>query len=67
MSCVARVWDNGDMTDCGKKTQHEESLYCNNCRARLLLHHRYKITRLSSEVAKHQGMVNQLEREAQRR
>jgi DNA-directed RNA polymerase subunit RPC12/RpoP len=67
MSCIARVWDNGDMTDCGKKTQHEANLYCNNCRSRLLMHHRDKIARLTEDLAAHESTVKELLREAERR
>lgn len=65
MSCVNRVWDNGDMDSCGKTTAPDNK-YCKGCRTRLLLHHREETVRLRIKLTEHRAARRELLQEAKR-
>jgi len=43
MSCKVRVWDNGDMTDCGKASHRPGSQYCSD-------HHKQRLESVSEAI-----------------
>jgi len=65
MSCIARVWDNGDMTDCGNKTAPGNQ-HCIRHIRDLMAHHLEEIRKLQAQIGKHEEAVRELAQELNR-
>ncbi len=66
MTCINKVWDNGDTTSCDLPTGHPDNHYCPKCIRFKLPHVDSEIQKIEAKLLLHKKLRGQLIAELER-